>query len=105
MKEDKLPQKKLKGVQKTGSPRSGSKKKEEEKRKAEELQKLQKKNEKLGEYMKNWLRNRSDNTRIDPTVPDNYEMGDELHREVPHHVGVGRAEVERDDQGAGAVDN
>ena len=41
-KEDRLPQKKLKGVQKTGSPRSGSKKKEEKK----------KVDEKLGNYMK-----------------------------------------------------
>ena len=100
MKEDKLPQKKLKGVQKTGSPRSGSKKKEE-KNKADE---------KLGNYMKSWLKNKVDNTRIvdrglqippdmsDPTVPDDYEMGDELRREVPQHVGAGRAGDEHDDQ-------
>ena len=75
VKEDKLPQKKLKGVQKTGSPRTGVKKSEKVRV-----------DKKMGDCLKNWLKNEG---RADP------------HREV----GGRRAGVQHDDKGAGVVEH
>ena len=75
VKEDKLPQKSLKGVQKTGSPRTGGKKSEKVRV-----------DKKMGDCLKNWLKNEG---RADP------------HREV----GGRRAGVQHDDKGDGVVEH